>query len=87
MRHGLGGPIGAYDGVRLDLTRLTDPPMHALRDRVDVRTAKTDQRPADVLLIRPDAHVAWAAGPDEPAAPALPRGAVHLVRRPLRQRG
>ncbi|MEU1385976.1 MULTISPECIES: FAD-dependent monooxygenase [unclassified Nonomuraea] len=42
------------------------------RDRVDVHTAKTDQRPADVLLIRPDAHVAWAAGPDEPAGTAAP---------------
>jgi len=32
------------------------------------------QRPADVLLIRPDAHIAWAATLDEPddtAAPAL----------------
>ncbi|MFF0868563.1 FAD-dependent monooxygenase [Nonomuraea sp. NPDC003560] len=42
------------------------------RDRVDVHPAKTDQRPADVLLIRPDAHVAWAAGPDEPAGTAAP---------------
>jgi 2-polyprenyl-6-methoxyphenol hydroxylase-like FAD-dependent oxidoreductase len=42
--------------------------------RVDVHTAETDQRPADALLIRPDAHVAWAATIDEPtdsAAPAL----------------
>ncbi|YCK42581.1 hypothetical protein ACNF49_01550 [Actinomadura sp. ATCC 39365] len=37
-----------------------------------LHTAKTDQRPADVLLIRPDAHVAWAAGPDEPADTAAP---------------
>ncbi|WP_431914459.1 FAD-dependent monooxygenase [Nonomuraea jabiensis] len=37
-------------------------------DRVDVHTAKTDQRrPADALLIRPDAHIAWAAAIDEPA--------------------
>lgn len=28
--------------------------------RVDVVTAKTDLAPADALLIRPDAHVAWA---------------------------
>jgi hypothetical protein len=42
--------------------------------RVDVHTAETDHRPADALLIRPDAHVAWAATIDEPndtAAPAL----------------
>ncbi|AVT39919.1 FAD-dependent monooxygenase [Plantactinospora sp. BB1] len=44
------------------------------QDRVDIHTAKTDQRPADVLLIRPDAHIAWAATIDEAtdtAAPAL----------------
>jgi hypothetical protein len=44
------------------------------RHRVDVHTATTDHRPADALLIRPDAHVAWAATTDEPtdtAAPAL----------------
>ncbi|MGZ5354365.1 MAG: FAD-dependent monooxygenase [Actinomycetota bacterium] len=44
------------------------------RPRVDVHTAATDDRPADALLIRPDAHIAWAATVDEPtdtAAPAL----------------
>ncbi|MEV6772956.1 FAD-dependent monooxygenase [Nocardia sp. NPDC051030] len=34
-------------------------------DRIDIRTAKTEDRPADALLIRPDAHIAWAAGIDE----------------------
>ncbi|UBU18702.1 FAD-dependent monooxygenase [Nonomuraea gerenzanensis] len=34
---------------------------------LDVRTAKTDDRPADALLIRPDGHVAWAAGLGESA--------------------
>jgi 2-polyprenyl-6-methoxyphenol hydroxylase-like FAD-dependent oxidoreductase len=33
--------------------------------RVDVHTAATDDRPADALLIRPDAHIAWAATVDE----------------------
>ena len=40
----------------------------------DIHTAETDDRPADALLIRPDAHIAWAATIDEPtdtAAPAL----------------
>jgi 2-polyprenyl-6-methoxyphenol hydroxylase-like FAD-dependent oxidoreductase len=37
------------------------------RHRVDVHTAKTDDRPADALLIRPDAHIAWAAAVDGPA--------------------
>jgi 2-polyprenyl-6-methoxyphenol hydroxylase-like FAD-dependent oxidoreductase len=36
------------------------------RHRVDIRTARTDRRPADALLIRPDAHIAWAATVDEP---------------------
>ncbi|WP_433508635.1 FAD-dependent monooxygenase [Nonomuraea sp. CA-143628] len=40
--------------------------------RVDIHTAKTDQRPADALLIRPDAHIAWAATLDEPTDTATP---------------
>jgi hypothetical protein len=39
--------------------------------RVDVHTAATDHRPADTLLIRPDAHIAWAATIDEPADTAV----------------
>ncbi|WP_328410850.1 FAD-dependent monooxygenase [Nocardia sp. NBC_00403] len=35
--------------------------------RIEIRTAKTDDRPADAVLIRPDAHIAWAATIDEPA--------------------
>ena len=35
--------------------------------RVDIHKAETDHRPADALLIRPDAHIAWAATVDEPA--------------------
>jgi 2-polyprenyl-6-methoxyphenol hydroxylase-like FAD-dependent oxidoreductase len=42
------------------------------RPRVDVLTAATDDRPADALLIRPDAHVAWAATVDEPTDTATP---------------
>jgi hypothetical protein len=38
--------------------------------RVDIHTAQTGQPPADVLLIRPDAHIAWAAAADEPAGTA-----------------
>ncbi|MEU1147470.1 FAD-dependent monooxygenase [Streptomyces sp. NPDC005863] len=44
------------------------------RLRIDVHTAKTDDFPADAVLIRPDAHIAWAAAVEEPhdtAAPAL----------------
>ncbi len=42
------------------------------RHRVDSRTATTGQRPADALLIRPDAYIAWAAPIDEPASTAAP---------------
>lgn len=41
-------------------------------ERIDVVTAETDDRPADALLIRPDAHIAWAASVDEPAETAAP---------------
>ncbi|WP_369392450.1 FAD-dependent monooxygenase [Streptomyces sp. CG1] len=42
------------------------------RQRVDVHTAKIDDRPADALLIRPDAHIAWAVTIGEPADSAAP---------------
>jgi 2-polyprenyl-6-methoxyphenol hydroxylase-like FAD-dependent oxidoreductase len=44
--------------------------------RVDIHTAKTDDRPADALLIRPDAHIAWAAPVDEPVDTAALREAL-----------
>jgi 2-polyprenyl-6-methoxyphenol hydroxylase-like FAD-dependent oxidoreductase len=40
--------------------------------RVDIYTAKTDHQPADALLIRPDAYIAWAASISEPARTAAP---------------
>jgi hypothetical protein len=45
---------------------------HDWRQRVEIHTAKTADRPADALLIRPDAHIAWAATVDEPADSAAP---------------
>jgi 2-polyprenyl-6-methoxyphenol hydroxylase-like FAD-dependent oxidoreductase len=42
------------------------------RQRVDIRTAGPDHRPADALLIRPDACIAWAAAVGEPAGIAVP---------------
>ncbi|MEU4409009.1 FAD-dependent monooxygenase [Streptosporangium sp. NPDC023963] len=56
-------PILLVLADRPDLCRAAE----AWRHRVDIHTAKTDQRPADALLIRPDAHIAWAATVDEPA--------------------
>lgn len=41
------------------------------KDRVEVCEG-TDDRPADALLIRPDGHIAWAAGTDEPAETSAP---------------
>jgi 2-polyprenyl-6-methoxyphenol hydroxylase-like FAD-dependent oxidoreductase len=40
--------------------------------RIDIRTAEAGQRPADALLIRPDARIAWAAAAGEPAGTAAP---------------
>ena len=40
--------------------------------RIEIHTAETDRRPADALLIRPDAHIAWAATIDEPTDTAVP---------------
>jgi 2-polyprenyl-6-methoxyphenol hydroxylase-like FAD-dependent oxidoreductase len=62
--------------VFLDLADRADL-REAARDwehRIEIHTAETDRPPADALLIRPDAHIAWAATTDEPtdtAAPAL----------------
>jgi 2-polyprenyl-6-methoxyphenol hydroxylase-like FAD-dependent oxidoreductase len=48
-------------------------------NRIDICIAQTEDRPADALLIRPDAHVAWAAARDEPpkAAAASLEAALH----------
>jgi hypothetical protein len=40
--------------------------------RIDICTAGTDHPPADAVLIRPDARVAWVASVDEPTATAAP---------------
>ncbi len=40
--------------------------------RIDIHTSEADDRPADALLIRPDAYIAWAATVDEPTATAAP---------------
>ena len=45
---------------------------------MDGETAETDQRPGVALVIRPDAHIAWAATVDErtDTAVAALRGAL-----------
>ena len=57
------------------------------RHRIDIHTAETDHRPADALLIRPDAHIAWASTIDEPtdtAPPALREALSNWFGAPLR---
>ncbi|WP_166133909.1 FAD-dependent oxidoreductase [Nocardioides ochotonae] len=59
-------------GARPVLLLLADRPevrdaAREWRHRVDARTLSVRDRPADALLVRPDAHVAWAAGVDERA--------------------
>jgi 2-polyprenyl-6-methoxyphenol hydroxylase-like FAD-dependent oxidoreductase len=44
----------------------------AWEHRIDIQVAPAEQRPADALLIRPDAYIAWAAGNDEPTETAVP---------------
>jgi 2-polyprenyl-6-methoxyphenol hydroxylase-like FAD-dependent oxidoreductase len=75
-----GGPTSvavlmrAARPVFIDLTDRPDL-RETARDwqhRIDIHTAETDHRPADALLLRPDAHVAWAATVDEPADTAVP---------------
>ncbi|MDR3661106.1 MAG: FAD-dependent monooxygenase [Mycobacterium sp.] len=39
-------------------------------DRVEIRSATVPDRPADAMLIRPDAHIAWAADVGEPVEAA-----------------
>jgi 2-polyprenyl-6-methoxyphenol hydroxylase-like FAD-dependent oxidoreductase len=69
LMHG-ARPIFLDLASRADLREIAQDWQH----RIDIHTAGTDHRPADALLIRPDAHIAWAATIDEPtdtAAPAL----------------
>lgn len=70
---------------RPDLRRAAQGWQH----RIDIHTAHADHRPADALLIRPDAHIAWAATVGEPAGTAVPALREALSRwfgTPLRRR-
>ncbi|MFC8260680.1 FAD-dependent monooxygenase [Streptomyces sp. NPDC057291] len=72
----VGGLLHTARPLLLDLADREDLRRAARgwRSRVDIHTAKTDDRPADAILIRPDAHIAWAAAVEESpdnAAPAL----------------
>ncbi|HEY2239714.1 MAG TPA: FAD-dependent monooxygenase [Streptosporangiaceae bacterium] len=68
----VAGLMAAARPVLLDLADRPElrAAAHGWRHRVDIHTASTDHRPADALLIRPDAYVAWAAAVGEPAGSA-----------------
>jgi 2-polyprenyl-6-methoxyphenol hydroxylase-like FAD-dependent oxidoreductase len=75
--HGTTSVAHLMHAARPVLLVLADRPdlhgiAHSWRHRIDIRTADADHRPADALLIRPDAHIAWAAAIDEPADTAAP---------------
>lgn len=71
---GLGELLHTARPLLLDLADREDLRRAAAgwRSRVDVRTAQTEDRPADAILIRPDAQIAWAAAVEEPADRAAP---------------
>jgi hypothetical protein len=77
--HGDEGPTSVAELMRgarpvlLDLADRSDL-RETARDwqGVEIRSAEADQRPADALLIRPDAHVAWVASVGEPIDTAVP---------------
>jgi 2-polyprenyl-6-methoxyphenol hydroxylase-like FAD-dependent oxidoreductase len=54
--------------ILLDLAERADlrETAQGWQHRIDIHTAEADHRPADALLIRPDAHIAWGATIDEP---------------------
>ena len=68
----IAGLMHAARPVLLDLAGRPDlrETARGWQHRVDIHSAETHQRPADALLIRPDAHIAWAASIDEPGGTA-----------------
>ena len=48
---------------RPDLREIAAP----WQPRVEIRMAENAERPADAILIRPDAYIAWAGTSDDPA--------------------
>jgi hypothetical protein len=63
-------PTGAQPASRKDRQDLRETAQD-WQHRIDIHAAQTEHRPADALLIRPDAHIAWAATSDEPTETAV----------------
>ncbi|WP_439681295.1 FAD-dependent monooxygenase [Embleya sp. MST-111070] len=71
---GIGELMRTARPLLLDLADREDL-RRAARDwhpRIDIHTAKADDRRADAVLIRPDAHIAWAATVQESPEDAVP---------------
>ena len=70
----LAGVLRQGRPVLLDLADRTDLRELAgrWRGRMDVVSATIDDRPADALLLLPDARIAWASTVDEPVTTAVP---------------
>jgi hypothetical protein len=70
----LPGLVHTIRPVLLDLADRADlrEAARGWSHRVDVHRSRVEPQPADALLIRPDAQIAWAATMDEPAATAGP---------------
>ena len=88
LHTGIAGITHTARPVLLDLADRAD-----LRDaargregRIDIVTADVVDRPADALLIRPDAYIAWAATTGQPGdedAVALQEALAHWFGEPL----
>ncbi|GAB2872797.1 FAD-dependent monooxygenase [Nocardioides pacificus] len=63
-----GRPVLLDLAHRADLREIAG----AWQDRVDVVSRALEERPADALLLLPDAQIAWAGGVDEAAETAAP---------------
>src|SRR5207302_9368924 len=65
---GVANLVHTAGPVLLDLADRSDlrETAREWQERIEIHSAGTDDRPADALLIRPDAYIAWAATADEP---------------------
>ena len=87
LHTGIAGITHTARGMLLDLADRTDL-REAARgwEGIDIVTAGVVDRPADALLIRPDAYIAWAATTGQPgdeAAVALREALAHWFGEPL----
>ena len=85
---GIAGLTHTARPVLLDLADRADlrEAARGREGRIDIVTADVVDRPADALLIRPDAYIAWAATTGQPGdedAVALQEALAHWFGEPL----